>query len=243
MDYYNDKIGVGYNELTSIVKRNTLDSLLKRGRVHRLNRGGGLNNQALIDYSTVPAVYRDAFEKQFGNPQEILAQRKKEEAVPIDSNANVFYSEYRYEKAGERVSLSESLQKEYTLNASVIKLLETTFQKRKAMRKALGGTTKHVFETIAAECEDLRDLCGHTLPVNPVRLREKMNAFRNEGFIALLSGKVGNSNTLKISKEVGDYIIALKRSRVPVYTDAQLFEVFNLEVLFGAGSRYRALEA
>ncbi|KAA6346405.1 hypothetical protein EZS27_006055 [termite gut metagenome] len=229
MDYYNEKVGVSYNELTSVLKRNTLDSLLKRGRIHRLNRGGGLNNQALIDYYTIPAIYREAFEKQFGNPQEILAQRKKEEAILLDPAAKVFYSEYRYEKAGETVSLSESLQKEYTLNASVIKLLETTFQKRKAMRKSLGGTTKHVFETIAAECEDLRDLCGHTLPINPVRLREKMNAFRNEGFIALLSGKVGNSNTLKISKEVGDCIIALKRSRVPVYTDAQLFEVFNLE--------------
>ncbi|KAA6351249.1 hypothetical protein EZS27_001395 [termite gut metagenome] len=229
MDYYNDKIGVSYNELTSVMRIGTLRSLLVRGRVHRLNRGGGLNNQVFIDYSTLPEVYREKFEERFGNPVEVLEQRKKEEAVTLDSNAKVFYSEYRYEKAGEMVSLPESLQKEYTLNASVIKMLEATFQKRKAMRKSLGGATKHVFETIVAESEALRDLCGHTLPVNAVRLREKMNAFRSEGFIALLSGKVGNSNTLKISKEVGDYIIALKRSRVPIYTDTQLFEVFNLE--------------
>ncbi|KAA6307629.1 hypothetical protein EZS27_040701, partial [termite gut metagenome] len=81
MDYFNEKVGVTYNELTSVVKKKTLNSLIFRGRVHRLNRGGGLNNQALIDYYTIPAIYREAFEKQFGNPQEILAQRKKEEAI------------------------------------------------------------------------------------------------------------------------------------------------------------------
>ncbi|KAA6324613.1 hypothetical protein EZS27_026087, partial [termite gut metagenome] len=60
MDYYNEKVGVTYNELTSVMRIGTLRSLLVRGRVHRLNRGGGLNNQVFIDYFTLPAVYREA---------------------------------------------------------------------------------------------------------------------------------------------------------------------------------------
>ncbi len=38
---------------------------------------------------------------------------------------------------------------------------------------------------------------------------------------------MGNGNTLKITEEAGNMIIALKRSSVPVYTDAQIFVEFN----------------
>ena len=42
-----------------------------------------------------------------------------------------------------------------------------------------------------------------------------------------MSGKYGNSNTLKIDEEPGRFLVALKRSRVPVYTDMQIFEEYN----------------
>ena len=43
----------------------------------------------------------------------------------------------------------------------------------------------------------------------------------------LVSGKYGNSNTLKIEEDGGRYLVALKRSRVPVYTDMEIFEEYN----------------
>ena len=75
--------------------------------------------------------------------------------------------------------------------------------------------------------ENLRELYGHTLPANEARLKEKIALYRKEGYSALISGKVGNKCTVKITKEAGEYLVALKRSRVPVRTDAQIFTEYN----------------
>ena len=47
--------------------------------------------------------------------------------------------------------------------------------------------------------------------------------------MSVISGKVGNKNTLKITEDAGRRLIALKRSRVPVLTDRQIFDTFNSE--------------
>ena len=50
---------------------------------------------------------------------------------------------------------------------------------------------------------------------------------RDSNYGVLVSGKYGNSNTLKIEEDGGRYLVALKRSRVPVYTDMEIFEEYN----------------
>lgn len=57
----------------------------------------------------------------------------------------------------------------------------------------------------------------------------KMSTFKKVGYPSLISGKIGNKNTLKITEEAGRRLIALKRSRVPVLNDSQIFEQFNEE--------------
>lgn len=75
--------------------------------------------------------------------------------------------------------------------------------------------------------ESYRKDYDHTLPDALRGFRDKMNAFKRDGYVALISGKDGNENTLKITDEAGDQIIALKRSKVPVYTNSQLFAKYN----------------
>ena len=45
--------------------------------------------------------------------------------------------------------------------------------------------------------------------------------------MALISGKMGNSNTRILTPDAVEYIIALKRSSTPVYNNRQIFEEFN----------------
>ena len=64
-------------------------------------------------------------------------------------------------------------------------------------------------------------------------MREYGPAIKYEGrcyphnYRSLISGKTGNSNTLKITEKAGKLLIALKRSRNPVFTDRQIFERYN----------------
>ena len=233
MEYFNKIVCVTIQELTDsengepVISLWTLYSLIRRGKAQRVNRGGGLDNYALIDYLSLPERYRIRFEQKYGDPVELIKEQCMKDRLKIDDAARTFFEDYRYDKAGEMVSLTERKKEEYTINASVLNELISILNDREGYRKALGGSTKKVWETIIGTADRLRDSYGHTLPENAARLKDKINQYKKEGYSCLISKKMGNDNTLKITEEAGNMIIALKRSSVPVYTDAQIFVEFN----------------
>ena len=146
--------------------------------------------------------------------------------VKKDENAELFFEEYRYDKNGEQVPLPERIQAEYVWNASVLNALISELDTLRSKRNMLGGS-RNVWETLLARVEEWREEYAHTLPGSEGRLKSLVNQYRPQNYAVLVSGKYGNSNTLKIEEEAGRYLVALKRSRVPVYTDMQIFEEYN----------------
>ena len=146
--------------------------------------------------------------------------------VKKDENAELFFEEYRYDKNGEQVPLPERIQAEYVWNASVLNALISELDTLRPKRNMLGGS-RNVWETLLARVEEWRGEYAHTLPGSEGRLKSLVNQYRPQNYAVLVSGKYGNSNTLKIEEEAGRYLVALKRSRVPVYTDMQIFEEYN----------------
>lgn len=233
---------VTYSELTAqcvdgepIIKTETLKRNISRGNIDRAHRGGGEGGQALIVYSTLPVKYRERFEMTWGDPEEIIRKSMIKESMKLDMKAREYYEEYTYDLKGAQAHLSGKLIDEYTINASVLNELVKTLNDRTSIRKALSGSMRNVWNTIADSCEALRkktadmspDGKGHTLPKNLARLKDKINEYKRDGYAALISGKIGNQNTLKITETAGNMLIALKRSRTPVYNDTQLFDKFN----------------
>lgn len=156
----------------------TLYSLIRRGKAQRVNRGGGLDNYALIDYLSLPERYRIRFEQKYGDPVELIKEKCMKNRLKIDEAARIFFEDYRYDKAGELVSLTEPKKAEYTINASVLNELISILNDREGYRKALGGSTKKVWETIIGTADRLRDSYGHTLPENAARLKDKINQYK-----------------------------------------------------------------
>ena len=170
------------------------------------------------------------FEAKYGKPADVLKAQDLKERVKEDSNARVFYEAFEYDLNGVQTRLSQKLIDEYTSNASVLKMLWERMNELTATTHALGGGRRgDLWDIIFRQSEKLRDVTGHTLPKNLARLKEKMSHYKNSGYEALISGKVGNKNTLKITEDAGRRLIALKRSRVPVLTDSQIFDTFNQE--------------
>lgn len=227
MEYYNNIICVSYSELLELMPKNTLNSMLRRKNAECIHRGGGAGSKALVIYSTLPERYRKLYVEKYGDPNKLKAKAMIKEKITIDQKAREYYEHYMYVLKGEEKKLSDKLIEEYTINASVIKELIRTVNEIKAYRHKLGGSMANVWDSIFASSEKMRVRYNHTLPSNSSRLREKINLYKKEGYASLVSGKVGNTNTLKITKEAADQIIALKRCKIPVYTDTQLFERYN----------------
>ena len=231
MEYFNKILCVTYAELTgggeTIIKGDTLLKNVTRGNIVSVHRGGGEGSQALYAWSSIPEKYRKRYMERYGDPEQRMKEAMMRDRIKLDSEAREWYEAFTYEKNGRAEHLTGELIEEYTINASVLGELQKMMAQRQALRQSLNSSMAGAWEVICQSSEAMREEYHHTLPQNQARLKAKIKAFKADGYKSLISGKVGNKNTQKITDEFGQLLIALKRCRVPVYTDAQLFEEAN----------------
>lgn len=234
MEYYEKTLCVTYAELTDgdspVISRNTLRSNVTRGNIRCARQGKGEGRYALYVYASLPMKYRKMFEDKYGKPEDVLRRQELRESVKEDAGARMFFESFEYCLNGVQTHLSEKMIDEYTTNASVLRMLWERMNELTATHHALGGCRRsEQWGIVFVLSEKLREVTSHTLPGNLARLKEKMSQYRKVGYGSLISGKLGNSNTLKLTEDAQRRLIALKRSKVPVLTDSQIFSTFNSE--------------
>ena len=231
MEYFNKILCVTSPELTSgsnpIFKEGTLNVYASKGKVSRVHRFGGEGGYTLYAWSSIPQKYKARYMERYGDPEQRMKEAMMRDHIRLDGEAREWFEAFTYEKNGTREHLTEKLIEEYTINASVLKELLKMMAQRRAIRQSLNASAVGAWEVIYKSSEAMREEYQHTLPQNEARLKAKIKAFQADGYSSLISGKVGNQNTIKITPEFGQLLIALKRCRIPVYTDTQLFEEAN----------------
>lgn len=232
MEYYNKILCVTFAELTGgrdpMMKANTLKCNVQRCNIACARRGGGEGTQALYVWSSIPEKYRRRFVATYGDPEEKMREAMTKASIKIDAKAREYYEAYTYmDKDGQERHLTEKMIEEYTINASVLGELEKMAARRQAIRSSLNAPMSGAWDLILDSSERMRESYGHTLPGTLARLKTRLKAWKADGYQSVVSGKLGNSSALKITGDFLKLIVALKRSKVPVYTDAQLFEKAN----------------
>ena len=232
MEYYNKILCVTFAELTGgrdpVMKANTLKCNVQRSNIACARRGGGEGTQALYVWSSIPEKYRRRFVATYGDPEEKMREAMTKASIKIDAKAREYYEAYTYmDKDGQERHLTEKMIEEYTINASVLGELEKMAARRQAIRSSLNAPMSGAWDLILDSSERMRESYGHTLPGTLARLKTRLKAWKADGYQSVVSGKLGNSSALKITGDFLKLIVALKRSKVPVYTDAQLFEKAN----------------
>ena len=230
MEYLGNIIVVTVEDLTrsddgeAVMSRSNYDTLAHRDRINVLRPGKGLGHPALIEWSSLPERFKEKLRAKYGDPETVL--NRGNDMLKIDEAARSFFAEYRLQDGS---ALKSDHQMEYTINASVLTHMHNLKNLQKSRRAMSGNTTPINWSAIISSCESMRELYGHTLPKNAARLRAKLRQFEAEGYECLVSGKLMNGNSTKITEAAGRQIIAWKRSRIPVYTVHQIYEKFNSE--------------
>ena len=228
MELYNGKIAVTVEELTSdqggtaVMSKANYRNLVNRSKILMLRQGKGAGSYALVEYASLPTRFKEAFVAKYGDPEQMMRDDKPH--LAMNEEAREYYAGVTLPDGKH---LTQELIEEYTLNASVLDLLRDGLMAQKAGRKRLGNTTPVSWDGIWQTSEMLREEFGHKLPASKESLRRKLDDYMKKGFECLISKKLGNSNTLKVPEEGGKLMIALKRSRVPIYSDSQIFEEYN----------------
>ena len=231
MEYYKKYICVTVEELTrkddgeAVMSYTNYKQLVNRHRINIVRKAGGLGTYALIDYNSLPDRFRDHFEEKYGKPEDILKTQAVSDTFIEDTAAREFFAEKYLRPDGTH--LTDDQIDEYTINASVLNEIIRIENDREAMKKALGGKAGSVRQSILNTLEKFRDYPGHTLPGSWARVLKAIKAYKEDSYASVVPGRIGNNNATKITEAAGLQIVALKRSKVPQYTNEQLFTEFN----------------
>lgn len=229
LERYDDKIAVTVEDLTrdddgpAVMSKTNYDKLVLRRRVSLLRRGCRCT-YALVEYATLPERFKERFEAKYGDPEELL--REDRLAVEISEEARAYYASVRGANGQE---LSYEKIEEYTLNASVLDHLRELVASQRGGRKRAGTGTAVNWEGIHSESEELRTRLGHTLPKGQESLKNKLRAYEKQGCESVISGKLTTMNRQKITDDGGRLLVALRRSRKPVYTFKAMLDRYNEE--------------
>lgn len=218
---------VSFTDLTrsdngpAVISAANIWQLSRRGRIST-KRGGGLGNCAEVEWETLPDRFKEKYVAKYGDPE--VLQMRQNSMIIFDEKAREFFAGYILPDGS---LLKEDKQQEYLVNASVLNKLIEMESTQKRNRAQRGNRTPVAWDGIIAVCEQLRGTYSHTLPKSVARLRAKMREYSRDGYACLISGKLCNANTTKITPEVAEWLLAHKTSVNPVYTISQLFELYN----------------
>ncbi len=231
MEYHDNKLCTTYKECSGgespIVKEGTLRSWLSRGLVQYARRAKGRGVKALIDVMTLPKETQKELIRRYGLPEKPTLKAEVVE-VARDVKALNYFNQYRYYNGqGEEQSLPSDIILEYTLNASVLNVLIQEEKRLRAMGNKLNNNRTDIGGILLSLSEALRREYGHNLPASERRLREKLRDYKKKGYATLISRAMGNSNSTKITEEAGEYLVALKLSKLPTLSHEDILEAYN----------------
>lgn len=203
---------------SGIISESNLKKKVKAKLIMQVQLGGN-GRKALYDYLSLPAPFRQSYDKLYPNALEEMKEQLMSNTIKSDPRAIEFYKTYE-----PQISLKR--QAEYVLNAEVMNELIRVEKETEILHKKCGYSRKSiVWEAVQGTSEKLRERYGHTLPAS--RLREKFNAYKKIKYAALINKNTGNQAARIVVPEVARLLLKLRRSIVPRYTEAQIFEEYN----------------
>ena len=232
MEYYNNILCVEAQELISygVMTESVYRNMTVRKQLSIVRRGCR-NTPALVAVDSLPRAYYLLMVERIGDPKTVVPKQTFADRLVPDPEAFDFFSKYRT-VSGER--LPDEKVREYCQNASVLNALKVVRQDKRAARGATGGKRTGFWEKTAETLAALKAEIGHTLPENPMRLKEKYRQYVNDSYTALVSRKFGNSNSLKVNDAIRRLVLSLFAMPNKPYSS----DVHDLYMQFLGGAVY-----
>lgn len=214
MEYYDDKLCISYDDLTrndapagqpsdAIMSASNYFKLAASKQINVVRAGKGLNNYALIELESLPERFRERIRHKYPQGANMYLHRYFDRFYELDTAAREFYSTEVFKADG--ANISPKVQKEYTINASVLNTIIKFSQTREAVKRSMGGKMK--WDEVVEAVEYFRTKVGHTLPAS--RLQDTIRKYKEGSYAALVSKKYNNQSARKVSFNLERLIIAI----------------------------------
>lgn len=221
-EYYNDTLCVRGNWLAQegVISLNNLKFLTHKGQIKKARAARGLGNCALYIYNSLPERFKNIIEHDLGiNPYEKKSTIHFSEFLKSDENAAAYFANYELEDGRYLSEANADAVEEYTANVCIFNAIEKVIAKVVSANPKINKAElwQTITDSVHNISDDLRFRYPFELPENPQALRAKYEAcileksnkrYPRTGFEGLIHNNYCNNHRLKISQEVGEFLIA-----------------------------------
>ncbi|WP_289823942.1 MULTISPECIES: hypothetical protein [Muribaculaceae] len=206
MEYYGNRLCISMRDLVDggIMSEPNYKQLASRGRFDVVRRGGGAAGcYALVAVDSLPQRYQDKVNEVYPGGAQARLEGWIKSNYEVDQAATAFF----FDKGKCGVALTADKAKEYITNASVLNTCIKLYERASTAQRLFGG--KYDWSMMATTIETLRKHFGHTLPASTLRFRKKVNDYKANGYVCLISGKFGNQSARKVDHKTERLILGI----------------------------------
>lgn len=180
-----------------LISYNAINKRIRSGSCSETQlRKPSLGCDALVLFSSLCQEWKDMLTVHFGMPEQEIKKSWFAQHYVADRGAWDFYTGYTY---GEKVKLELNTIELYVYQASVLNTVLLMKNNRKQYLKALGCSSVDIWESLSRDVNAFREV-DHKLPTTKDSLRYKVTKYHKEGYSAIISGKYGMQNALKVKE-------------------------------------------
>jgi len=217
---------------------------LQRGKLRVVRPGKGAGCPALVDYASLSPDIQCKVEDYFGgNPYTLVKKKPLGAKIEVDYKAFEFFSNYRYPDGSPIPIERQNNILLWANNACILNALKKSLENHTQARAERGKRPQYSefyaqAVTVVKQANEPVILHGekvipfeNNLPVNPRRLRQKLEDYLSNGYESLVKHNSNNTNARLVTPKIETLLLSLYAMKNKPYAKAvhQLY----LEFLHG----------
>lgn len=213
------------------------DKLSRENKITVVSRGC-YGTPSLVEYSTLPKRYRDAWESQHGDPEKSASRYTLLGSTSLSVKAAEYYAGYTLSDGG---NLDLEVQARYVNEAALLEAVHFLINDRIGVRRAAGTSGRmnrsEMWNNMALSIheESIHKQYPHKLPKTGITLKRKHDRYMSNGYEALIHSGYCNDNSRKVTAMLERLILSLytapnKPFMATVYDMYRLFIDGKIEV-------------
>ncbi len=159
---------------------------------------------ALVEYDSLPARYREAWEARHGDPHARRKFAPFAERLHEDADAYNVFTAYTYD--GERKLPDEAIVS-YCNDAMILNAVRETLEVMTAARRSARLSMAGRWEKMLELVDGIRADYPNNLPKTAITLKRKYQRYLAEGYTALIHAGFGNRNRVKVKDQVDQAVL------------------------------------
>jgi hypothetical protein len=196
-----------------LVPEHTYNNQKHRGQINVYGRGGN-GRRVLIEYESLPQNYKIQVAQKYGDPYEYVRNQVFHDLVKPDNTARNFFANYRKYDGS---SLPITVINKYSTSCSLLNVFKQLLSDKKMLRSNFALSVEQFWDRAAAFVKTFS--ADHSLPTSTRRLRAVYQAYLTAGYAAIISKKIGNTNSKKVTETLERLILSIYTSGKPYASD------------------------